>query len=273
MSVLDTLLVKVDRAYKHIIDLNAETLRFLAEGGPYETFFKDDPKTLQRTYYLRVLKETPIQLSALIGDIAQNLRSALDHLAWHLVQASPVFPKAEGRDIYFPLYETATKYNDKKMGKIRGMADAAISAIDDIEPYYRITEDPASRIGNGAPLYLLDRINNLDKHRLLIPIWGSMVSHTIPRSKRAELSEEFLAAYADGELFLAAGPLTPGPLKDGSKLCTLPISDVDNDMKFNFRLTFGEPALIRGKEVHTTLAAVHKRVRDIMISFDKKGLL
>ena len=131
-EALKGLLVKVDRAYKHILDLGAEYLRFLGEGGPYETLFEDDTDTGERTYYLRVRKETPTQFSALIGDIAQNLRSSLDHLAWHLVKSSPVTPKARGTDIYFPIFETAREYNAGKMRKIQGVTDAAIKAIDSI---------------------------------------------------------------------------------------------------------------------------------------------
>jgi hypothetical protein len=88
-KVLD-LLVKVDRAAKHIMDLALETQRFWRDPRPYEIVTEDNLNTGERTYYLRVHKEIPSEIGALIGDIAQNLRSALDHLAWHLVTTSPV---------------------------------------------------------------------------------------------------------------------------------------------------------------------------------------
>lgn len=271
-KVRDSLLVKVERAYKHIIDLNVEFLRFLTEGGPYETFFQDDLNAGERTYYLRIRKETPIQFSTLIGDIAQNLRSSLDHLAWHLVKNSPITPKTPEHLIYFPIFETYSEYSSGKMRKIQGMTDAAIKAIDAIEPYYRPNR-PAPAIGEGVQLFWLDQINKLDKHRLLIPIWGSMVSHTIPRSTYAALSEELRAALGTGEVFLAANSLTPGPLKDGDKLCSLPIVEVNDNMTFRFQIAFGEPTWVRGKEVLTSLAAIHKRVEEIIIRFDNEGLL
>lgn len=266
------MLVKVDRANKHIIDLNAEILRFTLEGHPYETIPEDDLERGERTYYLRVIKEIPPHFPALIGDIAQNLRSSLDHLAWHLVQSSPITPKAKETQIYFPIFETASEYRDGKMEKIRGMTDAAIKAIDRIEPYYRVD---GVGIGNGAPLFWLHEINRLDKHRLLIPTWTSMVSHTITRSKRIEMADTIRAAFGDnpGNVFLAANATTPGPLKDGSKLGTFPISEVDDDMTFNVQVAFGEPKWVCGKEVATTLAAMHKRVENIMNSFNDEGLL
>jgi hypothetical protein len=266
------LLVKVDRAYKHILDLNAEFLRFLGEGGPYETFFEDNTNTGERTYYLKVRKETPPQFSALIGDIAQNLRSSLDHLAWHLVQSSPVTPKAGDRDTYFPIFETASKYHAGKMRKIQGMTDAAIKAIDRIQPYYQLE---GTTIGQGVQFFWLDEINKLDKHRLLVPVWGNVVSHTITRTKRTEMDKVIRAAFTNrpGKVFIAANAVSPGPLKDGSKLCTLLVSEVDDDMTFNFHIAFGEPKWVRGKEVLTTLAAMHKRVRETIIGFDNEGLL
>lgn len=269
-QVLDALLVKVDRAYKHILDLNAAFLGFLWESDPYETFFKDDPNSAERTYYLRIRKEMPPQFSALIGDTAQNLRSSLDHLAWYLVQSSPVTTKARDKDIYFPIFETATKYRAGKMGKIQGMTDAAIKAIDAIEPYYR---PDRVGIGQGVQLFWLDEINKLDKHRLLVPIWTNMVSHTITRTKRTEMADVIRAANLSGKVFLAANAATSGPLKDGSKLCTLPISEVDDDMTLQFHIAFGEPKWVCGKEVLTSLAAMHKRVREIIIGFDNEGLL
>jgi hypothetical protein len=269
-KVLNDLLVKVDRAYKHIVDLSTEFIRFVTEGHPYGTFFEDNPNTGERTYYLRIRKEMPPQFSALIGDVAQNLRSSLDHLAWHLVQSSPVNPKARDQDIYFPIAETASEYNAGKMRKIEGMTDAAIKAIDRIEPYYGLD---GVGIGQGVQLFWLDKINKLDKHRLLVPVWTNMVSHAIPRTKLAELSDELRAALGPGKAFIAANALSPGPLKDGSKLYTLPISEVDDDMAFRFHVAFGEPKWVRGKEVVTTLTAIHKRVEQIIIDFDNEGLL
>jgi hypothetical protein len=188
-----------------------------------------------------------------------------------LVQSSPVTPKARDKDIYFPIFETAREYRAGKMGKIRGMTEAAIKAIDRIEPYYRL--DTAVGIGNGARLFWLHEINKLDKHRLLVPAWTNMVSHTIPRTKLAELPEGLRAALGPGEVFIATNDVPNGPLKDGSKLCTLPISEVNDDMTFRFHIAFGEPKWVCGKEVATTLAAMHKRVREIMIDFDNEGLL
>src|ERR1700733_6459266 len=107
---VNELLVKVDRAYKHLVDLQLAYARFFGPPNPYEVIAEDDAEAGERTFYLRIHKEITSEFPTLIGDIAHNLRSALDHLAWHLVQSSPVFPKAEDRSIYFPIFEDASEY-------------------------------------------------------------------------------------------------------------------------------------------------------------------
>ncbi|AEU36160.1 hypothetical protein [Granulicella mallensis] len=271
----ELLLVKVDRAYKHIIDLEAEILQFNREGDSHEIFSKDDLQTGERTFYLRIIKDIPLGISALVGDVVQNLRSTLDHLAFHLVQSSPITPKPKEQDIYFPIYETAAKYDSGKMRKTQSMADAAIKAIDDIQPYYRSDPiDYSAGIGNGTPLFWLDEVSKLDKHRLLVTIRGDVVSHSLPKSKRIEMANFLKTALGStsADVRIAFRP-TDSPLVDGSVLCTLPIADVDNKMEFGFQIAFGEPKWVRGKELLSTLKHWHKFVRDIIEDFDAKGLL
>jgi ribosomal protein L28 len=185
-------------------------------------------------------------------------------------------PKAKDRRIYFPIYETASEYTSDKMGKIKGMTDAAIKAIDDIQPYYRI--DPAdyfAGIGKGTELFWLDKVNNRDKHCLLIPVIGDVVSHSLQKSKRAELANLLQSALGStsANIRIAFNPAAVRPLVDGSELCTFPIADVDDNMEFGFQIAFGEPPCVRGKEILSTLVSWHKNVREIIESFDSKGLL
>lgn len=273
-KILD-LMVKVDRAYKHLIDFQLEVNRFFRPPYPYEIIPEDDSQARERTYYLRVHKKIPPEFSALIGDIAQNLRCALDHLAWHLVQTSPVTPKARERDIYFPIFEDASEYQTGKLRKIQGMTDAAIQAIDDIKPYGLLDKNnPTAGIGNLA-LYLLSAINIQDKHRLLIPAWTAAPAHSITKSRRAEAANVLRSAFGSESANVMVGSLIDFnvPLEDGSKLCTLPIAEVDDDMRFRFQIAFGEPASMRGKEILSTLNNMHRIVKEIMLDFYGKGLL
>jgi hypothetical protein len=273
-KILD-LLVKVDRAGKHLVDFQLEVNRFFRPPSPYEIVPEDNSQTGERTFYLRVRKEIPPEFPAFIGDIAQNLRSTLDHLAWHLVKTSPVTPKADDRNIYFPIFEDASDYQKGKFRKIQGMTDAAIKAIDDIKPYGRLDKNnPMAGIGNLA-LYRLSILNNQDKHRLLTSTWAAAPTHSITKTRRREMAETLRNVFGSENADVMVGSLidSSAPLEDGCKLCTLPISEVDDDMKFRFQIVFGEPASMRGKEILSTLNNMHRIVKEIVFDFDSKGLL
>lgn len=272
---LGELLVKVDRANKHLIDLELEMRRFFRPPNPHEVISEDDPQKGERAYYLRIRKKIPTEFSALIGDITQNLRCALDHLAWHLVQNSPIPTKARERDIYFPIFEDAAEYQKGKMRKIEGMTSAAIQAIDDIKPYGRLDRhNPMAGIGN-LPLYDLSVINIQDKHRLLIPAWVAAPGHSLTKSRRTEVAKVLRAAFGSENANVMGPSLIDfnKPLEDGSKLCTLPIAEVDDNMQFRFQIAFGEPTCVRGKEPLSTLKNMHRIVKEIVLDFDSKGLL
>lgn len=264
-------MIKVDRAYKHLAELDSEIVRFFAWPYPYEVISQDDLQTGERTFYLRESKPIPLEISALIGDIAHNLISSLDHLAWHLVKNSSIVPKASDRSIYFPIFETASEYRAKKMEKIKGMTDASIEAIDAVQPYYRL-DTPG--IGNGTALYWLHVINIHDKHRLLIPTMLAIPAHTITKSKRRENADVLRKAFGsvDADVMIPSG-VAIGPLEDGGKLCSVPIAEVDDNMRFRFQLSFGDPPGIRGKEIVSTLKNMHRVVKETMTGFAARGLL
>ena len=260
-EILNRLTVKTERADKHIFELT-ERIRSFQESGPYTFLHKDDLDTGERTVYVHFVKGVPTDLSAIIGDALQNLRSALDHLATHLVTigATPRVKKP-----YYPIFESAEKYETEKMGKIEGMRPEAIKAIDATEPYPR---------GNGWILWDLHTMNNRDKHRLLIPVWGNLISHTFPRSEKEKL-EKILKKDFPGGMGSAWLKAAPGPsfLKDSDKLLTLPIAEFHDHMDFRINISFGEPEAVKGKPVIETLKSMSNLVRKIISDFYDGGLL
>src|SRR5437879_5803464 len=102
--------VKVERAKKHIRDLEIEIKSFL-DSNPYKvgTKFEDESHKIIIHYLLEV-SETPLLIAAIAGDILSNLRAALDHLAFNLVDVrgfvdanSVPLTDEEVRDISFPI--------------------------------------------------------------------------------------------------------------------------------------------------------------------------
>ena len=96
----------------------------------------------------------------------------------------------------------------------------------------------------------------------------------MPKTQLAEMEVGLRAAFGDRwENTLIVANRQTAPLVDGSKLCTLPISEVKDNMTFRFQIAFGEPKWVRGKEVLSTLVNMHRVVRGIIETFDSKGLL
>lgn len=71
---LDSLVLKVERAKKHILELEAEYDSFRKD-RPYRIDFKTDPVTRSRTYYLADAKPVPKSFSPILGDALNNVLS------------------------------------------------------------------------------------------------------------------------------------------------------------------------------------------------------
>src|SRR6266850_2234417 len=87
---------KVDRAKHHIGELEAACREFL-DLRPYVVAVKRDADTRRLIYYIESTRSVPLTISTILGDVLNNLRSALDHLAYQLVC---VGNKAEGPFIH-----------------------------------------------------------------------------------------------------------------------------------------------------------------------------
>lgn len=260
--MFERLTIKPNRAKAHIVELSNAIDAFMAS-KPYNVDFKENLQARERTYYVNFVKQIPLDLSAILGDAIQNLRSALDHLAAHLVSIGPPGPRT--KRIYFPIFESVAEYEAGKMGKIQGVGKVAMQAIDAVQPYKK---------GNGWALWDLHVMNNVDKHNLLIPVWGSLTSHSFPKSEKGKMDSLFKSQYPTGlprgMHTAASGPLF---LKDGGELLTIPISEIGDYMDFRIRIAFGEPENVRGKEVISTLNNMHRIVMETITNFEVQGLL
>ncbi len=154
--------LKVQRAKKHVSDLDSEIMAFL-KTNPYKIATEHDANTRKLVYYLASVDPTPDCLPLLAGDAIQNLMSALDHLAYQLVCSDTGDCPPKPSRIYFPIADSPEEYESRKHRKIEGARQETIDAIDALKPY---------KGGNDA-LWVLYRLNNIEKHRLLITV-GSM---------------------------------------------------------------------------------------------------
>jgi hypothetical protein len=257
---------KLERAKKHITDFDTEWMSFVNRGG-YLILPKDDAQKGQRSYYLSA-EEIPPVLSLIAGDAIQNLRSSLDHLAHHLVVLGKGRP-GSFRHAYFPISESAAKYEAESPRKIAGMRQGAIDAINAIEPYQG---------GAGYTLWQLHELNNIDKHRLILTVYGELTGHSILPSQREQITKNYRGSHPGGTApDLSRMSMAPSRgrvfLKDGDILLTVPISELEKYMNFVLGLSFGEPKIVYGDPVIHTLNRMAQFVETILRQFEILGLL
>jgi hypothetical protein len=260
MSRTDEMRVKIERAKKHINELDVAYNLFFAS-RPHEISSKSDPKTGDRVFYTARVDDVPLDFSAIVGDILQNLRSALDHLAYQLFRIGPG-GTGDPRHIYFPIFDDAAKYKTGVIGKVKGMRQDAIDAIDTIKPYK----------GGDETLWRLHALNNLDKHRLLITAVTSYKFHSLTPSQRARIIEGFKGSRPNDPVPNLRGIFTEPTarnmfVKAGDILLTIPESEIEDDLMFRMIIAFGEPGIVEGEPVIETLKAMAERVDNIISDF------
>jgi hypothetical protein len=153
----DSATLKIDRATKHINEL---TILF-KKIRPFTYILETNTKTGQCATFAK-RNEPIIQEAAIIcGDVVHNLSAALDHAYWEIVSPFATTEK-ERKLLQFPFSETKAGL-DKTIKK--RMADRVsqsfLQILIDLQPH----GDP----GGNELLYLIHKLDIIDKHKLLVP--------------------------------------------------------------------------------------------------------
>ncbi len=99
--------------------------------------------------------ELLIGYSIRVGEIAYNLRSALDQPVWQLVCH---YRKTATRQNEFRIFISEREYRKAKRNKLRGVGHGPATAIESLRPCHEYS-------ALGAHLWMLHLICNIDKHR------------------------------------------------------------------------------------------------------------
>lgn len=258
--------LKVERAKKHILDLQGQVQAFLhGNPQPYLVGPKRDPETRRLHYCLTRVEPTPICLPLVAGDAVQNMMSALDHLAYQIVCSDTGDNPPNPNWIYFPIQDTADKYEAKKHGKMEGASKETFEAIDTLRPYK----------GGNDELWALYRLNNIEKHRLLITV-GSMyhsmniAAAIIPEFEKAIATDPKMAPFKGTtfDTFLNTF-FSPSdvlfPLKVGDIVFTdLPDAEFNENLQFRFNVALYEPEIVKAQSILETLHQLTALVEGIV---------
>jgi len=240
--------LKFERAKEVLVLLNIEIDAFL-KSRPYRVgAIREEDQRL--SYVLTKVDDCQPRVSILIGDIIQNLRSTLDHIAYKLFTLNS---EGLGKHIYFPIASDRVKYESEKIRKTEGMSETAKQLIDSVEPY---------KEGNKI-LWQIHELNNIDKHRTLITSGSSFHSVDVGAHMMKMMRDSFGAGieqFPEIPLFIRpADNLFPLQLEqvlfvDG------PGADPIPNMSFKFQLVLNEPGIAEGTEVTTLLEAMCNEV-------------
>jgi hypothetical protein len=146
---------KLDRADKHLAELRELLVAYMSQPDVVTGTMANGP-TPQSFRILGAGHE----IQAVIGDIAHNLRSALDHVVWQLVLANGGTPKPGGGGTQFPILPEEPKDGSLTVRTdAGGVSPAALKIIEAAQPY-----STAADRYDGAPA-IVHHISNTDKHR------------------------------------------------------------------------------------------------------------
>lgn len=115
-----------------------------------------------------IVEAIPIDpFALLVGDIVNNLRGTLDHVAYTLAvnhQANLGIPLTDKikNESQFPIFGDASDYAAKVKRYLAGVDPAAEAIIKRCQPFNR------RKHFVSHPLWMLQALSNIDKHRLLL---------------------------------------------------------------------------------------------------------
>jgi len=249
-SRIDGIRLKIERAKKHIRDLDIAINAFIQE-KPYRLGARPHPvaQIQHTTLYVDEVNPVHPEITMIMGDAIHNLRSALDHLTWQLVEAGDGTPN---KDTYFPIIGDGPKAPEQYAsaigkGGIPKITPQALKIIQAVQPY--VTPDQT--------LWLIHQLDIVDKHRLLLTVVAAMDKWGVDFATRGTLWFEQYRYV---------------PLVVGNEITNLPTSTYERQAHEDFQLgidiAFGESEIPGGELVRYTLNKMADFVERLVAQFE-----
>jgi hypothetical protein len=172
--MVDSAYLKINRAAKHVTELS----ELFRKECPFSYILETNAMTGERATFAKK-NEAVISCAAITcGDVIHNLRSALDHAYWEIVSPFAA-TEAERKKVQFPFSKTLAGLNETVKDRLADrVSPRFFKAFIDLKPY----PEP----GGNELLYLIESLDILDKHKLLIPtgdytrLSGEIIRRQVP---------------------------------------------------------------------------------------------
>ena len=252
-KTMDSAREKLKRANLHLGSLNGVLRRFAA-GNPYRIGFRSirEDETRHLIAFVDGWNPLPASIPLIVGDVCNNLRSALDHLLWQCqLDADPTFTGS----VSFPVNETADLFKAEGAAEITGLPSAQQTLVEQAQPYNR---------GNKL-LLILHEMDRTDKYRLI-----STSAATEPMEDVLLIGYQSVPAYSS--VHFAVRPDIP--IEKGTELERFSLDDIEatgngheaESLRFNIRFT--QPESVAGLGVISTLRSIRDEVLWVIDQFE-----
>lgn len=192
--------IKLARADRHLAEFLGTVEAYFAS-GPLSLTQGLDADASHWVVKAKIESELPADAGAIVGDIAHNIRSALDGLVWELARLQT---KKPGRT-QFPIFTKPRAFKKGAHRMIGNLAPEHAAFLERLQPY---------RSDNlySDPLFILNRLSNVDKHRHLHLATTALAG--------ASLRIDNFEGYSVGGMALSFGSF-----RDGDELARLDVYD------------------------------------------------
>ncbi len=203
--LFDTAWLKWGRAVVHMQSLEAGIDSFGPDSDQKPTIAvraEYHPSRHGFGIYITDISATPANWGLLLGDVANNLRSCLDQIAWALVTRGRTPPDTLGKKakgIYFPIAKDRAEFRQKAKTNLPGVRRADITTVRRYQPYQR-----GLRRGRWSAWLLLVELNTADKHRTVQPIWA------FPMASEVEVVDQQDCVLSQNENLATRKPMNVG---------------------------------------------------------------
>lgn len=236
--------LKIERANQHIAELHALLkVHFVADQARVTCEFDD--KRRMYDLWVSASGDLPPMVPIVVGDIAHNLRSALEHVASDIIALAHGEGSRKGSA--FPMHETRENLVDMvDKGKIKAaFPEVAKAIVETIRPF---------KDGNKL-LWATGQLWNIDKHRL--PILSVSVTR---------VSGVSAVDANGGGFFDMTGVLDQGRVHVGGSCFPLTVT---NYGKASFAVFFNEVGLLEGDPLIPTLAQMSQLVSQAVATIEE----
>ena len=238
--VYEQVLDKYDWAEKHIQKFNS-VCRELRSDYPIFLSRKVNPYSGDVAYCVEYVPVIPASVPLIAGDVLHSLRGALDYLACGLARV--VTP-----DTKFPISHGTEAYKASLGRLIPGIQQEALETLNGIKPYQ----------GGNLFLWLLHRLNIIDKHRLLLAMCiVSPMDCFAPDEMTAQNGRLPIRFTRKGIQIIKQAPI---PLRAGKEFLTLTASESKKYVGSYFAIGIAEPGPAEGMPLDMTLDCIFREV-------------